>query len=73
METNKEFERDWQSLAPVLAGAATLKEICELMWLKGRCAGMDHGMKHFAPPARELVNSVSELIDSVSASGARVL
>jgi hypothetical protein len=56
-ELNTEFEAAWIQIAPVLAGKCSLKEIAELFWLKGRCAGMDHGMRHFAP-ARELVNEV---------------
>jgi hypothetical protein len=57
-EPNKEFEQAWIQLAPALAGSATLKEIAELFWLKGRCAGMDRGMEAFAIPARKIVDEV---------------
>lgn len=51
-QPNTEFEDAWVQLSRVLASKATLKEICELFFLKGRCVGVDVGMRPLTPDTR---------------------
>lgn len=45
-KANVEFEQAWIQLSRVISGAATLKEIAELFFMKGRCVGMDETARH---------------------------
>ena len=65
---DKQFEQAWISLAPALAGKATLKEICELFWLKGRCAGLDAGMELVTSQKKELSPEEEAKLASVTIS-----
>ncbi|HEY6244609.1 MAG TPA: hypothetical protein VIX17_11705 [Pyrinomonadaceae bacterium] len=56
---NKRFEEDWISLSRIVDEKATLKEICELFWLKGRCAGLDAGLE-FAIPSKPTLTPEDE-------------
>lgn len=67
-EPYKEFEEAWVSLAPALASKATLKEICELFWLKGRCAGIDAVLQIELPEKKELTPEEETKLANVTIS-----
>lgn len=58
-ETTKEFERDWAQIKQTV-GTGTQKEDAEIIWLRGRLAGMHAAMRAMSLPEKPVDAIVSE-------------